>query len=329
MRRKIRYYFDPLSLTYQIIPVRFRDRLKRILYILAAGLVFSTVVIVLAFKFLSSPKERILQREIEQYKVQVQAMNYELDQMQKILTDLQNRDDNIYRVIFETEPVPASIRQAGIGGANRYQNFEGSDNFALLLETAKKLDRVKSQIYVQSKSFDEVFEMAKKKEAMVTAIPAIQPVSKRDLKYISSYFGYRIHPFYKTVMFHEGIDFTAPKGAKVYATGDGVVKEASLINLDGFGKKIIIEHGFGYQTIYAHLNSFNVKPGQKVKRGDIIATVGTSGLSTGPHLHYEVIYNHQKVNPAYFMFDLDPATFQEIIRQSSDYKESSNIPVGE
>ncbi len=256
-------------------------------------------------------------------------MNYELDQMQKILTDLQNRDDNIDRVIFETEPVPASIRQAGIGGANRYQNFEGSDNFALLLETAKKLDRVKSQIYVQSKSFDEVFEMAKKKEAMVTAIPAIQPVSKRDLKYISSYFGYRIHPFYKTVMFHEGIDFTAPKGAKVYATGDGVVKEASLINLDGFGKKIIIEHGFGYQTIYAHLNSFNVKPGQKVKRGDIIATVGTSGLSTGPHLHYEVIYNHQKVNPAYFMFDLDPATFQEIIRQSSDYKESSNIPVGE
>jgi len=171
--------------------------------------------------------------------------------------------------------------------------------------------------------------MAKKKEAMVTAIPAIQPVSKRDLKYISSYFGYRIHPFYKTVMFNEGIDFTAPKGAKVYATGDGVVKEASLINLDGFGKKIIIEHGFGYQTIYAHLNSFNVKPGQKVKRGDIIATVGTSGLSTGPHLHYEVIYNHQKVNPAYFMFDLDPATFQEIIRQSSDYKESSNIPVGE
>jgi len=329
MRRKIRYYFDPLSLTYQIIPVRFRDRLKRILYILATGLVFSAVVIALAFKFLSSPKERILQREIEQYKVQVQAMNYELDQMQKILTDLQNRDDYIYRVIFETEPVPASIRQAGIGGANRYQNFEGSDNFALLLETAKKLDRVKSQIYVQSKSFDEVFEMAKKKEAMVTAIPAIQPVSKRDLKYISSYFGYRIHPFYKTVMFHEGIDFTAPKGAKVYATGDGVVKEASLINLDGFGKKIIIEHGFGYQTIYAHLNSFNVKPGQKVKRGDIIATVGTSGLSTGPHLHYEVIYNHQKVNPAYFMFDLDPATFQEIIRQSSDYKESSNIPVGE
>ncbi len=329
MGRKIRYYFDPLTLTYQIIPVRFRDRLKRVLYILAGGLVFSTVVIALAFKFLSSPKERILLRQIEQYKVQVEAMNHELDQMQKILADLQNRDDNIYRVIFETEPIPSSVRQAGIGGSKRYENLEGNDNLKQLLETAKKLDKVKSQIYVQSKSFDEVFELAKKKEAMVKAIPAIQPVSQRDLKYISSYFGYRIHPFYKTVVFHEGIDFTAPKGTKVYATGDGKVKEASLINLDGFGKKIIIDHGFGYQTVYAHLNSLNVKPGQNVKRGDVIATVGTSGLSTGPHLHYEVIYNHQKVNPAYFMFDIDPATFQDIIRQSSDYKESSNILVAE
>ncbi len=329
MSNKHRYYFDPITLTYQLIPIRFRDKLKRFLYILAAGLVFSTIVISIAYRFFSSPKERMLMREIDIYKTQLQAMNAELDRMNKVLDNLQQRDNNIYRVIFETEPIPSSAREGAMGGSDRYTSLSNLSTGKLLLETAQKLDKVKSRMYVQSKSFDEVFNLAKQKEAMLTAIPAIQPINKRDLKYISSYFGYRVHPFYKTVMFHEGIDFTSPAGSKVFATGDGVVEEASQVIKDGYGRKVIIDHGFGYKTVYAHLQSFRVKPGQRVKRGDWIATVGNTGLSSGPHLHYEVIYNNNHVNPAYFMFDIDPATFQEMINQSPNFTETPNAPIAE
>ncbi len=323
MGRKVRYYFDPISLTYQILPVRFRDKVRRILWTLATGLVFASIVIFLAYSFFSSPKERILEREIEQYKFQIQLINDQLDQMQQVLTDLQQRDDNVYRLIFEAEPIPAAARMSGFGGADRYARLEGFRNSDLLIATSQKLDKIKSQVYVQSKSLDEIFALAREKEAMLTSIPAIQPISQRDLSYISSYFGFRIHPFYKTRMFHDGIDFSAPKGTKIYATGDGVVIEASQIIRDGFGKKLIIDHGFGYQTVYAHLNTFSVKQGQKVKRGDLIATVGSTGLSSGPHLHYEVIHNGRKVNPVYFMFDIEPDLFDEIISQSSEYTEST------
>ncbi|MEJ5303302.1 MAG: M23 family metallopeptidase [Bacteroidales bacterium] len=329
MSKKHRYYFDPITLTYQLIPVRFRDKLKRVLYILAAGLVFSTIVITLAYRFFSSPKERMLLREIDLYKTQLQALNQELERMNKVLDNLQQRDNNIYRVVFEIEPIPASAREGALGGADRYTSLRNMTTGDLLLETAMKLDKIKSRMYVQSKSYDEVFKLAKQKEAMLTAIPAIQPINKRDLKYISSYFGYRLHPIYKTVMFHAGLDFTAPVGAKVFATGDGVVEEASQVIKDGYGRKVIINHGFGYKTVYAHLQSFRVRPGQKVKRGDWIANVGNTGLSSGPHLHYEVVYNNKPVNPAYFMFDIDPATFQDMINQSPYFTETPKAPVAE
>lgn len=319
MAKKTKYHFDPISLTYEIIHTRWRDKIKPFLWTIATGSVFASVVLLIAYNFFSSPKERILEREIDQYKLQFKILNDRLNLLQDVASDLQNRDDDIYRIIFEAEPIPSDVRKAGFGGSDRYSKLEGFDNSKLVIETTKKIDQLASQLYVQSKSYDEVFKLAKSKEEMMLGIPAIQPVNNKDIKYISSYFGYRIHPIYKKRMFHEGIDYTAPIGTKVYATGDGVVSEVAYIIRDGFGKKIVIDHGFGYQTLYAHLNGFNVRPGQKVKRGDYIATVGNTGLTSGPHLHYEVIWNNRKVNPVYFMFDLDPARFKEIIEQSTEY----------
>ncbi|MDO9511471.1 MAG: M23 family metallopeptidase [Bacteroidales bacterium] len=319
MAKKTKYHFDPISLTYEIIHTHWRDKLKPLLWTTATGSVFAAVVLLIAYNFFSSPKERVLDREIDQYKLQFSILNDRLEQLQKVTSDLQNRDDNIYRIIFEAEPIPSDVRKAGIGGADRYSKLEGFNNSEIVIETTKKIDQLASQLYVQSKSYDDVFKLAKSKELMMLSIPAIQPVNDRDIKYISSYFGFRIHPIYKRRIFHEGIDYTSPIGTKVYATGDGVVSDVAYIIRDGFGKKIIIDHGFGYQTIYAHLNGFNVRPGQKVKRGDYIGTVGNTGLTSGPHLHYEVVWNNRKVNPVYFMFDLDPARFKEIIEQSTEY----------
>ena len=268
------------------------------------------------FSFFDSPKELMLKREIAEYKLQYQIMNDRLDKMQKVMNELENRDDNIYRVIFEAEPIPKSIRQAGIGGVDRYANLEGFDESKLLIETAKKLDKLTSEIYVQSKSFDEVFAMARNKEVMLASIPAIQPIRNIDMRRISSYYGYRIDPFYKVKKFHEGLDFSAPKGTPVHVTGDGRVVRVIRSNR-GYGNEILIDHGFGYMTRYAHLSAFKVKKGQYVKRGQVIGLVGDTGKSTAPHLHYEVIKNHHAINPIDFFFnDLTPAEYSKMVELS-------------
>jgi murein DD-endopeptidase MepM/ murein hydrolase activator NlpD len=258
----------------------------------------------------------MLEREIAQYDLQFHIMNDRLNQMQKLMDELSDRDDNIYRVIFEAEPIPRSVRQAGYGGIDRYAKLEGYQNSELLIETAKKLDKIASQVYVQSKSFDEVYKMALDKEKMLASIPAIQPVSNKDLKRLSSYYGYRPDPIYKVRKFHKGVDFSAPQGTNIFATGDGVVKSIKRSHR-GYGNTIEIDHGYGYSTFYAHLKSFKVKRGQKVKRGEIIGTVGNTGKSTAPHLHYEVRKNGHTVNPIYYFFnDLTPDEFDEVVSRS-------------
>jgi murein DD-endopeptidase MepM/ murein hydrolase activator NlpD len=273
----------------------------------------SVVLIFLAYTFLGSPKERVLQREIDQYELQFQIANDRLDQMQKLMDELADKDDNIYRVIFEADPIPRSIRQAGYGGVDRYAKLEGYSNSELLIQTARKLDNIASQVYVQSKSFDEVFEMARNKEKMLASIPAIQPVSNVDLKRLSSYYGYRPDPIYKVKKFHAGVDFSAPKGTPIYATGEGVVVKTKR-SRRGYGNTIEIDHGYGYKTFYAHINEIKVKRGEKVKRGQIIATVGNTGKSTAPHLHYEVRKNNHTVNPIYYFFnDLTPDEYETLL----------------
>ena len=230
--------------------------------------------------------------------LQYELVNRELDNLDKVLDYLQQTDDNIYRTIFEAEPIPASLRTGGIGGVNRYADLEGFSNSDLIIETAKRLDKIRKKAVVQSRSFDDLIVLAKEKENMLRCIPAIQPISNRDLTRTASGWGLRIHPIYKIIRFHNGIDFTAPTGTEIYATGDGKVVEVKSMRRD-YGNHIILDHGYGYTTIYAHLDGFNVKRGQVVKRGDIIGYVGSTGLSTAPHLHYEVLLNNRKIGRAH------------------------------
>lgn len=312
---KVRYHFNPLSLKIEKVQITLRQKLIRLLSVVATGLVFATVVLIFAYNFLDSPKERMQEREIEQYKLQFKILNDRVEQLQAVAGDLQDRDDNIYRIIFESEPIPSSVRKAGFGGANRYEKYEGYKNSEIIKSTAKKIDILASQLVVQSKSFDEVYDLAKRKEELMAAIPAIQPISNKDMRRIGSYFGYRTDPFYKVTKFHEGIDFTASVGTEIYATGDGTVVGAG--RKGGYGNYILINHGFGYQTMYAHLSKIQVKPGQKVQRGQVIGRVGNTGKSTSPHLHYEVHKNKRPVDPINFFFnDITPEEYELMIELS-------------
>jgi murein DD-endopeptidase MepM/ murein hydrolase activator NlpD len=255
----------------------------------------------------------MLRRENRQYELQFKLMNERLEKLQVVLNDMADRDDNIYRVIFESEPIPSEARKAGYGGTDRYKDLEGYRNSDILTQTAKKLDQITAKMYVQTKSFDEVYEMAKNKSRLIASIPAIQPVSNLDLRRLSSYFGYRTDPYYKVMKFHEGVDFSAPIGTDIYATGDGVVITSER-SKGGYGNQIIIDHGFGYKTMYAHLQAFKVRAGEQVKRGQVIGKIGSTGKSTSPHCHYEVWKNNKPVDPInYFFNDLTAQQYEEIL----------------
>jgi len=311
------YYFNDKSLQYEKVKPTIKNKVLRLLSVVLSGIVFSSVVIFIAYSFFNSPKELMLKREIKQYELQYSIMQERLDRLEQVAENLQDRDDNIYRVIFESEPIVQDIRQAGIGGSDRYEMFKGYKNSEVLANTAEKIDHLSNQLYVQSISFDSVFKMAKEMEKMAASIPAIQPISDKYKRRISSFYGYRIHPIYKRRVFHDGLDFSAPSGTEIYAAADGVIVKAKKSRY-GYGNTIVINHGYGYKTVYAHMSSFAVRRGKKVKRGQVIGYVGNSGLSTAPHLHYEVQRNGRKVNPIYYFFnDLSPQDYEEIITNAN------------
>jgi murein DD-endopeptidase MepM/ murein hydrolase activator NlpD len=315
---RIKYRFNQESLSYDRIIISFRTRIIQVFTYLAASIAISVAYYLIFNSFIDSPKEKKLKRENEQLLMQNEINGKRLDYISMVLEDLRQRDENIYRTIFEAPPIPKTIREAGFGGANRYANLEGYQYSKMVIETAMKLDKITKQVYIQSKSYDEVISLAKRKEEMLACVPAVQPISNEDLTRTASGWGYRIHPVYKIKMFHYGIDFTAPVGTDVYSTGDGIVEKVEY-NEHGYGKEVIINHGFGYSTLYAHLNGYNVRLGQRVKRGDVIGYVGDTGLSTAPHLHYEVIRNNSKVNPAnYFFNDLSADEYQKMIQISTN-----------
>ncbi|MGB0166538.1 MAG: M23 family metallopeptidase, partial [Luteibaculum sp.] len=269
-----------------------------------------------------SPKERALKRENKQLQLQYSLLNKKVDGINDVLKDVIKRDNNIYRVIFEADPIPQSVRNAGIGGVDRYSQLQGYDFSDLVVETRKRVDKISRDLYIQSKSFDEVINLAKRKKEMLASIPAIQPISNKDLTRMASGYGYRIHPIHKIRKMHYGIDFTAPTGTPIYATGDGKVYEVEA-SKRGYGNHIVIKHDFGYQTLYAHLSAFNVITGQNVKRGDIIGYVGSTGTSTAPHLHYEVLKDNKKIDPINFFFnDLSPEEYDRMIELSSSANQS-------
>lgn len=314
---KIKYKFNTKSLTYEKVTIPVRKRIGQVLSYLATGLVFATITILLAYKYLDSPKEKQLKREITELTLQYEILNSRMNEVVEVLDDIQERDNNIYRTIFEAEPIPMSIRKAGFGGIDRYKALQGMNNSDLLIETTKRLDMLSKQLYIQSKSFDEVSKLVKSKEKLLSSIPAIQPISNKDLRHQPSGFGWRTHPIYKTAEFHPGMDFAAPVGTEIYATGDGTVERADA-TAQGYGNHVVIDHGFGYQTLYGHMTKFIVKPGQKVKRGQLIGFVGSTGLSTAPHVHYEVHKNGELVNPInYYYNDLTPEQYQKLIEISS------------
>ena len=310
---KTRYKYNPDSLSFDRIRLTFRERFLRFLAYFVGSLLLAGLYGGMFTYLVDSPKEKTLKREIAQMELQYELFGREMEKVEKVLNHLQETDDNLYRTIFEAEPIATSLREGGIGGVNRYNELEGYDNSDIVIGTAVRLDRILKRIYVQSKSFDVLIALASEKEEMLRCIPAIQPISNKDLKRTASGWGYRIHPIYKIRKFHWGMDFTAPTGIDVYSTGDGVVSEVKS-SKRGLGNHIIIDHGYGYTTIYAHLDRFNVRRGQTVKRGDIIGFVGNTGLSTAPHLHYEVKLNGKNVDPAnYYFNDLSPEEYEKMI----------------
>ena len=319
---KVKYYYDKKSLSYKEINLTLKQKIKNLLvYILSASIITSLSFFVF-YSFFDSPKEKKLKSEINFLTSNYQKFESKLLDIETVLDDIQKRDDNIYREIFEANPIPTEIRKAGFGGVNKYKYLEGFSNTELLKELDNKFDVLKKQLYVQSKSFDQIIELTKDKNKMLSSIPAIQPLSNKDLSRMASGFGYRIDPIYKTRKFHAGMDFSAKTGTPIYATGDGKVFKVSK-SKRGYGNHVVIDHGYGYKTLYAHMSKTAVKRNQMVSRGDVIGFVGNTGKSVAPHLHYEVHKDGKKINPVNFYYnDLNAEEYERMIEISSRSNQS-------
>lgn len=311
-----KYRFNPKTLNFERIRLSAWQKTKRTALMLLPGLAVGLLGIFLTYQFIDSPKESELRRENKQLLVQYELLNKQLAELEGVMSDVRRRDDNIYRVIFEADPLPESMRMAGVGGINRYRDLAGYASSDLVIETSKRLDRITRQLVVQSKSLDEVAELVLRKQEMLASIPAIQPIPNEDLTQTAGGFGWRIHPIHKIQKFHAGMDFTCKQGTPIHSTGDGRVVYAEY-GTNGYGMHVVIDHGFDYQTLYAHLSKLEVRRGQKVKRGDVIGRVGNTGLSVGPHLHYEVHRRGEPVDPAnYYFNDLTPEEYARMLELS-------------
>ncbi|MDR2384803.1 MAG: M23 family metallopeptidase [Tannerella sp.] len=310
--RKIYYKFNNRTLEYERVFLSGKERLLVILRNLCFG-IFSGIIMFLIFiLFFKSPMEMSLKKENKLIKIHYQMLSKELDHMHNALEDMQLRDEKLYRAIFNADSIPMAIRKAGFGGSNRYDHLKGISNAELIIETTKKIDILKKQLYVQSNSMDELIALGKDMENKLRCIPAIQPVSNKELKRMASGYGMRIDPFYHIPEFHKGMDFSADIGTEIYATGDGTVIYAD--RKQGYGNCVIIDHGYDFKTLYGHIDKYKIKTGQKVKRGEVIALVGNTGKSKAPHLHYEVIHKGNHVNPAnYYYQDLTPEEYDRMI----------------
>ena len=300
---KVKYYFDSENLAYRKIKTKMSTKFGVVALFLLASALFGTLsfVVLLNTPFFETPKDRLQAREIENFKLRYAILNKKMDQIDEVLSNVEERDNNLYRVYFNTSPIPEEQRKAGFGGVNRYKELEGYNNSELVVNTSKRVDVISKELAIQSKSLDEILKLAKEKNKLLAAIPAIQPVRNENLKQMASGFGYRSDPFTKARKFHAGMDFSAKTGSPIFATGDGVVERADA-TASGYGNHIVIRHGFGYETLYGHLSKYKCRAGQRVKRGDIIGYVGSTGRSEGPHCHYEVHKNGEVVNPLNFYY---------------------------
>lgn len=314
---KVKYYYDSESLSYRKIERKKRTTFKYATIFLLATAFFAFIIIVIANQYIESPKEKALKRELQNTQLHFKLLNKKMDQAETVLANVADRDNNIYRVYFEANPIPDAQRKAGFGGVNRYKSLEGFDNSKLIIESNKRLDILEKQIVVQSKSLDEITILAKEKEKLLSSIPAIQPINNEDLTRMASGYGMRTDPFTKVRKMHRGMDFTAPRGTPIYASGDGVIVRADSRS-SGYGNHVRIDHGFGYISLYAHMYKYNVRKNQKVKRGDLIGFVGSTGRSQGPHLHYEIFKDGTRINPINFYYgSLTSKEFSKLLQHAS------------
>lgn len=316
---KSKYRFNPESLSFDKIERSIKEKFLRVFAYFVSSIVIGAGLLLVVSIFVDLPKERSLKRENQFLLIQYELLSQKMDQASKVLEEIETRDDNLYRVIFEAEPISKSVRDAGFGGVNRYADLEGYKNSEVVANVAERLDIILNKLVVQSKSHDELFDIAKADDIMWSSIPSIQPIATDELTRIASYFSSsRFHPILKIKRPHTGIDFTAPRGTKVYATGDGEVNEVVRSrSRSGYGTSIKIDHGYTYESFYGHLDKVYVREGQKIKRGQVIGEVGNTGLSLAPHLHYEVRKNDRAINPInYFFNDVSPEEYQRIIDMS-------------
>lgn len=315
---KKKYKYNPRTLSYEEVNDSWAVRVLKVLLYLSPSIVMGLVFAYFFTRQIDSPKEKLLKQEIELYRNEMERLNRDLKLVHLALDDIEKRDEDLYRLALYADKFPEELRMMGAGGSERYAYLDGYTNSELLKNTALDLDQLERRIHGQSLSFKELIELAKNKEKMLASIPAIQPIRNKELKKMASGFGYRIDPIYKTRRMHTGMDFTAKVGTEVYATGDGVIEDIEQSGW-GYGNAILINHGFGFKTRYAHLSAFKVKKGQRVKRGELIGLVGNTGKSTGPHLHYEVEKGGVKVNPIhYYHSDLSPAQYEKLIQMSKN-----------
>lgn len=315
---KQKFYFNKENGEY--LPIK-KNRFKALQFI--SSIVFLTVFFVgiglfLGYHYIIKPKtasQAQLAHELETMETQYKILNKKFEKTQEVLGDLEDRDNHIYRSFFELAPIPKDVRNAGFGGIDRYEKFAGMNYGDLMAETTKNLDILNKQLVVQSQSLDEVLESAKDKEDMFRHIPAMQPITNKELNRLASGYGMRLHPILKIGRMHWGMDFSAPTGTPIYATGDATVSQAGTMG--GYGNVVVLNHGYGYETLYAHMNRIKTKAGAKVKRGDIIGYVGNTGLSSGPHLHYEIHKNGDKLDPiSFFNMDVSPDEFKVLYEKS-------------
>ena len=320
--KKIKYYYNTNTLRYEKLETPFRVKLLRIFGFVAAALVTAGLISYLAFQFIGSPKEKILQQQNEDLKDNYRQLKDRIQSIQQQMQELEKRDNDVYRAIFEANPVPDSARAKQLENQLEIATIQRLKDNQLVASIVTTLNNLSSRLSAQKKSYDEVEELVKNKEQLLSHTPAIQPVSNKDLNRIASGFGYRIDPVYKTTKFHAGLDFSAPQGTPIYATADGTVSTAGNSG-NGYGNHVIINHGYGYETLYGHMVRVKTRNGQTVKRGEVIGWVGSTGKSTGPHCHYEVHKNGEKINPIYFFFnDLSPEQFDMLLKKAAASNQS-------
>lgn len=314
---KKKFYFNPDTLDYEEVQLTLAHQLRRIFLHILSGTLMGMGFFLIYASVIKSPGEKQAMMEKNRMEGQYKALRGQMDDIQDILTDLQQRDDNLYRVVFQADPIPYEVRTNTSNKTEYYKQLLNMTNSEIVKETSKKLDELKRQLYVQSKSYDDLVVLAQNKEKMLECLPAIQPVANKDLTRVASGFGYRIDPVYHTRRFHEGMDFTAPTGTDIYATANGKITSAGWER--GYGNCVKISHGFGYETLYGHMSAIYIHPGQDVKRGEVIGAVGSTGKSTGPHLHYEVHYKGEVMNPQnYYFMDLSPDEYDKMIQLSNN-----------